>query len=123
VLDTTYTTNPLGDGRNALILNNPANGIDIVPPGGEALLGTFLGPNRTSPPVVLYDCEVECGGTVFNAFLQALPGDSFSLQAYPRELIALRVVPEPLQAALLALAFTAVCAARMRRPARALPRS
>ncbi len=101
--ETSYRTDPLGDGRNGLVLNNVANGVAISSPGEEALLGTFFGPNRTSPPVILWDGEYEYGGTAFDPYLKVLPPDDISLHAYPRALISQRVVPEPSHFALFAL--------------------
>jgi hypothetical protein len=114
VLDTAYVTDPLGDGRNGLVLNNTVNGVAISSPGEEALLGTFFGPNRTSPPVILWDGEVEYGGTVFDPYLRVLPPDSVSLHAYPRALISLTVVPEPSHLALLALVGLGLLGVRAR---------
>lgn len=103
ILDSVYTTNPLGDGRNFLIVANLANGIAISQPGAEVLLATFFGPYRTAPPVILWDAEYEGGGTAFDTYLRVLPPDDVSLHAYPRALISLRVVPEPSHFALFAL--------------------
>jgi hypothetical protein len=105
--DSDYSIDPIGDGRNLVFVVNYANGVDIVPSGGEALLGTFLGPSRSSPPVLLFDCEDVCGGTVLDPDLQPLPAASF----------ALHVVPEPGLGAL-AAGLVALSALRARRPAR-----
>lgn len=107
VLDTAYVVNSLGDGRNSLVLNNTANGVAISIPGAEALLGTFLGSSRTSPPALLWDGEVEFGATAFDTYLRVLPPDDVSLHAYPIALISLTVVPEPSHFALAALALLA----------------
>lgn len=105
ILDSVYAINPLGDGRNFLVLANYATGVALSVPGQEVLLATFVGPSRTSPPVLLWDGEVEGGGTAFDPSLQ---------NAYPRALISLTVVPEPSHWALLALAGLGLLGPRAR---------
>lgn len=115
--DTVYVTDATGDGRNGLVLNNTAFGVAISAPDEEVLLATFYGPNRTSPPVLLWDGEYAYGGTAFDTYLNARPPEEVSLSAYPRALISLVVVPEPSHLA--ALAVFAVLALRTARRLRA----
>ena len=115
VPDSVYSIDPLGDGRNVLILNNPTNGIAFSEtPATDVLLGTFYSTFRTSPPVLLWDCEFECGGTVFDPYLRARPPEDVALSAFPRALIALAVVPEPSGGVLVALGLCSLLASRAR---------
>jgi hypothetical protein len=116
VLDSAYTIDPLMDGRNFLLVANYENGVSLSVPDEEVLLGTFYGPSRTSPPVRLWDAEVEAGGTAFDPYPRPLPGEDVSLHAYPLAYISLRVVPEPSHGLLLALGLAA--AGALRRQAR-----
>lgn len=101
-----YTTNPLGDGRNALLVQSVALDRRLVVGGQQDfLLGTFHGPNATSPPALLFDCEVECGGTVY-APLRSLP--------YAIDLISLAAIPEPGQLTLVVTLLLVVRTARRR---------
>jgi hypothetical protein len=115
-LDSVYTINPLGDGRNALIVNNVANGVAFsTTPAEGVLLGTLYSSFRTSPPVALHDGEVEFGGTVYDPWLRARPPEEVSLSAYPRALISLVAVPEPGAWLLLAISAGAIAAGRRAR--------
>jgi hypothetical protein len=118
-LNTDPSIDPYGLGRGGFITNNRANGVAISAAGGGlSLLGTFYGPSRTAPPVVLYDGEYEYGGTVFGTYLDPLPIGDVSLDAFPRALIALTAVPEPSALGLLAV-LTAGTALRRRAGSRA----
>jgi hypothetical protein len=123
ILDTAYVQDPLGDGRNGLVLNNYANGIAIAAGGSQdVLLGTFYGPATSSPPVLLWDGEYEYGGTVFDPYLRTRPPEEASLSAYPLAVISFAAigVPESRSTAVLcavALAGLAVLRTARRRVA------
>jgi hypothetical protein len=94
-LDSVYAIDPVGDGRNFLNVTDTVVNYTLFtslsPPGVQTLLGTFLGPDRTAPPVAIQDCESECGYTFANPAGYGLPAD----------LYAIHVVPEPGAALLL----------------------
>jgi len=112
VLDSVFVLDPLGDGRNVLILNNPANGIAIAAgPFTGALLGTFT--SSSLQGVALFDCEFECGGTVFDTFLVALPASDFSFRIETN--LPVGAIPEPAYLGYVSMLIAAVTIATVSR--------
>jgi len=94
VLDSAFVLDPLGDGRSVLIVNNFENGVAIAAgPITGALLGTFSSAYSTAPPVGLFDCEFECGGTVFDVNLVQFPASEFSISVVTGPPVG--AIPEP----------------------------
>ena len=78
-VDSLYAPDPLGDGRDALILSNTAYGVPIAAPGSTTLLGRFAFGLQQPPAITLFPFE-------------ELPGYSTFTDAYGSSLFASSVV-------------------------------
>jgi len=77
--DSVFRINPLGDGRNVLILVNTANGVAIATgPATGVLLGTFTSAFADPSAIGVFNCDFECGGTVLDPDL-AVPLADYSI--------------------------------------------
>jgi hypothetical protein len=102
--DSVFSINPLGDGQNALIVNNNALGAALGGGPGplHLLIGAFIGAT-TAPPVSLANGDNDLGGTAFDA--NANPIADYSLTLHP-------AAPEPASALLLGLGLASLALVR-----------
>jgi len=119
ILDSAFNPDlsPYLPDHQGLVLNNYADGVAIAAGGSsDVLLGTFYGPNTSSPPVFLLDGEEAYGGTVFDPYLRARPPGEEALSAYPLAALSFAAVgvPEPATAGLVVAFLAALRTARRR---------
>ena len=77
--DTAFVLDSAAPGLSALVVNNPANGISIAPPGQTSLIGTFA---RVADPFAftLIPGDDFFGGTLFDPNLNLLHPTSMDAQ-------------------------------------------
>lgn len=107
--DSVFSIDPLGDGSNALVVNNNAAGAALGGGPGplHLLIGGFVGATG-APPVSLISGDDAFGSTVNDANAQAITDVALLVHPFPVN----PVVPEPASAMLMGLGLASLALVR-----------
>jgi len=111
--DSVYSIDPLGNGQNALIVNNTAIGAALGGGPGPAhlLIGALLG-GTSSPPVAIFNGDDVAGGTAFDANGNLVTDYALALHPFVVNPVVGPAVPEPASAVLMGLGLASLALVR-----------